>query len=176
MGLSRQEYWSGLPFPPPGDLLDPGIEPRSLTLQADSLLSEPPRKPILHLYICITIIWSLSWTLPMLYFSVPLATKTNHTRVTWPPRDVCGSHQEVSKLFCHLPPVMGQDIGYAMFLPYRWCLVDSQLRTSVLESRCRVIIICQQEWLKTTENIYIVVSLICQEFLKFYMWKSTLYE
>ena len=43
MELSRQEYWSGLPFPPPGDLLNPGIKPESLvspTLQADSLPSE----------------------------------------------------------------------------------------------------------------------------------------
>ena len=38
MGFSRQAYWSGLPFPPPGDLPDPGIEPRSPALQADSLL------------------------------------------------------------------------------------------------------------------------------------------
>ena len=45
MEFSRQEYWSGLPFPSPGDLLDPGIEPGSLALQADSLPSEPPRKP-----------------------------------------------------------------------------------------------------------------------------------
>ena len=37
MGFSRQEYRSGLPFPSPGDLSDPGIEPRSPTLQADSL-------------------------------------------------------------------------------------------------------------------------------------------
>ena len=44
MGFSRQEYWSGLPFPPPGDLPDPGIKLRSSTLQADSLLCEPPRK------------------------------------------------------------------------------------------------------------------------------------
>ena len=42
MGSSRQEYWSGLPFPSPGDLPDPGIEPRSPTLQADALPSEPP--------------------------------------------------------------------------------------------------------------------------------------
>ena len=41
MGFSRQEHWSGLPFPSPGDLPDPGIKPRSLALQADSLLSEP---------------------------------------------------------------------------------------------------------------------------------------
>ena len=46
MGFSRQEYWSGLPFPSPGDLPDPGIEPRSPTLQADALTSEPPGKPL----------------------------------------------------------------------------------------------------------------------------------
>ena len=42
MDFSRQEYWSGLPFPSPGDLPDPGIEPRSPALQADALTSEPP--------------------------------------------------------------------------------------------------------------------------------------
>ena len=42
MGFSRQEYWSGLLFPSPGDLPCPGIEPRSPALQAHSLLSEPP--------------------------------------------------------------------------------------------------------------------------------------
>ena len=45
MGFSRQEYWSGLPFPSPGDLLNTGIEPLSPSLQADSLYSEPPGKP-----------------------------------------------------------------------------------------------------------------------------------
>ena len=45
MGFSRQEYWRGLPFPSPGDLPDPGIEPRSPTFQADALTSEPPGKP-----------------------------------------------------------------------------------------------------------------------------------
>ena len=45
MGFSRQEYCSGLPCPPPGALLYPGIEPLSPTLQADSLLFEPPGKP-----------------------------------------------------------------------------------------------------------------------------------
>ena len=42
MGFSRQEYWSGLPFPSLGDLPDPGIKPGSPTLQADALPSEPP--------------------------------------------------------------------------------------------------------------------------------------
>ena len=45
MGFSRQEYWSGLPFPSPGDLPDPGIKPMSPALEADALTSEPPRKP-----------------------------------------------------------------------------------------------------------------------------------
>ena len=45
MEFSRQEYWSGLPFPSPGDLPDPGIEPGSPALQADALPSEPPGKP-----------------------------------------------------------------------------------------------------------------------------------
>ena len=44
-GILRQEYWSGLPFPSPGDLPSPGIEPRSPALQADSLPSEPQGKP-----------------------------------------------------------------------------------------------------------------------------------
>ena len=49
MGSSRQEYWSGLPFPPPADLPDPGIKPTSPAspaLQAGSLLIEPSGKPI----------------------------------------------------------------------------------------------------------------------------------
>ena len=45
MGFPRQEYWSGLPFPSPGDLPDPEIEPRSPALQADALTSKPRGKP-----------------------------------------------------------------------------------------------------------------------------------
>ena len=60
MGFSRQEYWSGLPFPSPGDLPDPGIESGFPALEADSLTSEPPGKPNLlvtkgkyiFIYIC----------------------------------------------------------------------------------------------------------------------------
>ena len=48
MGFSRQEYWSGLPFPSPGDLPDPGTEPKSPALQADSLPSEPLGKSKRH--------------------------------------------------------------------------------------------------------------------------------
>ena len=44
-GFSRQEYWSRLPFSSPGDLPNPGIEPRSPAFQEDALTSEPPGKP-----------------------------------------------------------------------------------------------------------------------------------
>ena len=45
IGCSRQEYWSGLPFPPPGDLPDPGIEPPSPTLAGGFFITEPGGKP-----------------------------------------------------------------------------------------------------------------------------------
>ena len=47
MGFSKQEYWSGLPFPSPGHLPNPGIEPGSPALQADALSSEPLGKPVI---------------------------------------------------------------------------------------------------------------------------------
>ena len=50
MGFSMQEYWTGLPFPSPGYLPNPGIEPRSPTLQADALTSKPPGNPNSHSY------------------------------------------------------------------------------------------------------------------------------
>ena len=61
MGFSRQEYWSekkkeywtGLPFPSPGDLPNPGIEPESPALQADALTSEPPGKKAKCVKLCI---------------------------------------------------------------------------------------------------------------------------
>jgi len=50
MEFSRQEYWSRLPFPSPGDLPNPGIKSKSSALQADSLPSEPPGNPFISLY------------------------------------------------------------------------------------------------------------------------------
>ena len=50
MRFPRQECWSGLSFPSPGDLSHPGIEPTSPALQADSLLAEPPKKPLSRRY------------------------------------------------------------------------------------------------------------------------------
>ena len=70
MGFSRQEYWSGLPCPPPGHLPNPGTEPRSPALQADSLLSEPLGKP--YLYIVSQFLYII------VYFEVALITE-RHT-------------------------------------------------------------------------------------------------
>ena len=53
MEFSRQEYWSGLPFPSPGDLPNQGTEPMSPTLQADTLPREPPGKPFSDIKIAI---------------------------------------------------------------------------------------------------------------------------
>ena len=50
MGFSKQEHWSGLPFPSPWDLPNSGIKPGSPALQTDALLSEPLEKPILMKY------------------------------------------------------------------------------------------------------------------------------
>ena len=69
MGFFRQEYWSGLPFPSPGDLLNPGIEPGFPALEADVLTSEAPGKPIpfypkyfkMVLGVSVTAIIYLSW-------------------------------------------------------------------------------------------------------------------
>ena len=63
MEFSRQKYWSGLPFPSPGDLPDPGIKPGSPTLQTDTLLFEPPGKPNIfnHKSLHVSIIISLKF-------------------------------------------------------------------------------------------------------------------
>ena len=62
MEFSRQEYWNGLPFPSPGDPPNPGIEPGSSALQADTLPSKPPRKPPAMWE---TWVWSLGWEDPL---------------------------------------------------------------------------------------------------------------
>ena len=74
MGFSRQEYWSGLPCPPPGDLPNPGTEPMSLTSphwQVGSLPLEPPGKPLVAQMVKKlpamqqTWVWSLEWENPL---------------------------------------------------------------------------------------------------------------
>ena len=69
MGFSRQDYRSGLPFPSPGDLPDPGIEPGSSALRADTLTSEPPGKPIIVAEVLV-IIWMVQY--PSILDAYPL--------------------------------------------------------------------------------------------------------
>ena len=64
MEFSRQEYWSGLPFPSPGDLPNPEIDPGSPTLQADVLLSEPPGKTFTEYQSCPTLCDPMDCSLP----------------------------------------------------------------------------------------------------------------
>ena len=72
MGFSRQEYWSWLPFPSPGDLPDPGIELRCPALQADTLTSKPPGKPKFYKATLSTIFGSiLVWVLLSLLEGAP---------------------------------------------------------------------------------------------------------
>ena len=70
MGFSRQEYWSGWPFPSPGDLTGPGIEPRSPpTLRANALLSEPPGVDIISY--CLVPSWVEVTVLNSFYLYLP---------------------------------------------------------------------------------------------------------
>jgi len=72
MEFSRQEYWSGLPFPSPEDLPDPGIEPESPALQADSLSSELQGRCIE----VITVAYKSNLCLPQKLLSFPLLVST----------------------------------------------------------------------------------------------------
>ena len=63
MGFSRQEYWSGLPFPPARDFPDPGIKPGSPALQADSLPLAPPGKPLRSIGLAKKLIWVFPYLL-----------------------------------------------------------------------------------------------------------------
>ena len=74
-GFSRQVYWNRLPFPSPGNLTDPGIELRSPTLQADSLLLEPPGKP--HFFHLLHEMMILSQQLPCSYILAILMPPTS---------------------------------------------------------------------------------------------------
>ena len=77
--LSRQEYWSGLSFPSPGDLPDPGIEPRSPALQVDSLLSEPQGSPVIwEIRIQTKMSYYFTATVCVLGCSVSCATLCDH--------------------------------------------------------------------------------------------------
>ena len=97
MGFSRQGYWSGLPFPSPGDLPNPGIEPRSCALHAGSFSSEPPGKLRKSLFYCFWMIFYRIYSsrlsvffflfplspLKMLYHFLPFILSSGRSAVIW---------------------------------------------------------------------------------------------
>ena len=113
MGFSRQEYWSGLPFPSLGDLPDPGIEPGFPALQADALLSEPPGKPGMlpeTFRKCLSVPRA-SYSKQGCAWGCPLLSSAHHFRGNWPLGPVWellflalvgSSHLSVDQL-CSLP-------------------------------------------------------------------------
>ena len=132
--FSRQEYWSGLPFPSPGDLPDPGIDPRSPALQADSLPAEPPgtlrfslvarfihgsvcqaqpsnapHHPLPPLVSMCLLSAPVSPFLLCKYVVLPNGTEYNPRLATWAPR--LGLHPLLPlpsfPTRCHLPPSLG---------------------------------------------------------------------
>ena len=101
MEFSRQEYWSGLPFPSPGDLPNSGIEPGSPAFQADTLTSEPPGKPTMDkgqaqitvctiiicrdvalAFLCFCFFWSWHPCLVSVFFFFPLEREVVATAKT----------------------------------------------------------------------------------------------
>ena len=79
MGFSRQVYWSGFPFPSPGELPNPGTEPRAPTLQADTLTSEPAEKQLPYIFRFVTL--ALDSTLHLAQASAP---SFPHTCIAFP--------------------------------------------------------------------------------------------
>ena len=103
MGFSRQEYWSGLPFPSPGDRPNPGIVPESSTLQARALPSEPPGN---QLYICI--------------YALPLGPPS------YPPHPTpLGHHRELSWAPCRMGEGKGGTTWESSTDIYTMCKIHS---------------------------------------------------
>ena len=109
MGFSRQEYWSGLPFPSPGDLPDPGIKPRSPASQADAFTSEPPGKPTTKKGILSPLLYSMNQSQvsdaiqpshPLPFPSLPAPNPSQHQSLF---QSVNSSQAGVSALVSFLP-------------------------------------------------------------------------
>ena len=120
MDFSRQEFWSGLPCPPSGDLPNPGIEPRSPTLQADSLSSEPPGKPKntgvgnLSLFQGLFLTWKSNWGLlhcrEILYQLSYQESPTSNA--IWGQNKYLRCHQRMKKFHC------SEERSFPLFLAF----------------------------------------------------------
>ena len=107
MGFSRPEYWSGLPFPSPGDLPDLGIELMSPALQADPLPSEPPGKPFNSVQYSHSVISDSLWPLGLQHNRLPCPSLT--------PR-AC-SNSCPSSQWCH-PTISSSVVPFSSCLPF----------------------------------------------------------
>ena len=132
MEFSRQEYWSGLPFPSPGDLPDPGIEPRSPELRADTLPSEPPGNPYRYEG------WIIKKTEHQRMYAFELWCWRRLLRVPWAARQ---SNQWILKEISPEYPLKGlilkmklQDFGHLM---WRTELLEKTLMLGKIEGRRR---------------------------------------
>ena len=134
MGFSRQEYWSGLSFPSPGDLPNPGIEPGSPSLQADALPSEPPGKQGLCKWQLLIFLCGLPFSL------ISLSWKHSHVN-TWRSTSLGVALQ------CYRN-------GWLLFCYYKYlCL--SFLEPSTLPCTCEYLInICRIDQTKEFENSF----------------------
>ena len=84
-GIPQQEYWRGLPFPPPGDLLNPGIELVLPALVGGFFTTEPPGKPFLFIYSTTKIVNKANIFMSILYARHCVGTKDEEIRNTVPP-------------------------------------------------------------------------------------------
>ena len=121
--ISKQEYWSGQPFPSPEDLPNPGMEPGSPVLQADSLLSEPPGKPVLSIMGSNWkfLSWSMKATVRHVCFEVQIG--------------ICSDLLEpilfwLSNIFNYIPAFKIQDL----LLDWSWRVRESEAFGLILRS------------------------------------------
>ena len=124
MEFSRQEYWSGLPFPSLGDLPNPGIELRSPTLQADTLPSEPQGKPYINHYI-----------IPNLLCKYNLSHFQSYLNLLFQTRKYESKHN--SRLLMFIPLVIA--IAYLYLRVHENLNMKRTFKTSSV--RCRIFIV-----------------------------------
>ena len=113
MAFSRQEYQSGSPFPSLGDLLNPGIKPRSPALQADSLPSEPPGEPHSPMKGATNLI-STSWVRKLAYKEVSQLAQSHKATKRWE-KDTSTGPAPRSLSLTHMCPPEGKNYFLSMF-------------------------------------------------------------
>ena len=128
MGFFRQEYWSELPFPSPGNLPDPGIKPRSPALQADALLSERPGKPTQHMP-SIYYVWRDGISIHQACFPIFLGTQLVY----------------ISQPQLHLRVINLQSCGHYSLSRYIVC----QLQSHCIKTSCKIL---QSPWMCQVEG------------------------